>query len=408
MNATINQVVNSISSKMGEILGVRVYVSITDHDGDFIYSDSVFDQYKEFIKKFVRSNFDYLNQGDHSIPMSSENIMFFKTTNNTITILYNPKGRIGQLLAFKSIMNKYHDSFESCAPPMKGMKAGMIEKAPPLSPLQMEQELIPIHRKKLYDNIKPILSRDLKKRDKFDVAEYSIITQLGGNHDLLDIIESVDIDGSKVLAILHDFLTKKLINFEEHEFIKVQCPECKNSAYSFIPKYILDKFERRIRVQLFPEGCNHAFVAFIDKKLKMKTMAIEKLLNVSEFLDLSKLSLEKLISFFGQDVIFNMFHALFYNLYVVFIGEDEVMVKKITDFLKPFFFQLEYERQVFCIDRAEFENNTRIYRDFLVIDLDSHVAIDLYENEELFGYELKLFKESEEAFLDFYRNYTSA
>ncbi|NVM01324.1 MAG: hypothetical protein HWN67_03250 [Candidatus Helarchaeota archaeon] len=160
----------------------------------------------------------------------------------------------------------------------------------------------------------------------------------------------------------------------------------------FIPKFMLEKSKNGIRVQLFPEECNHTFIAFIDKKLKIKTKVAEKLLDFKDSLDLREISIENLISFFGQDVFFNIFHAIFFRFYTVFIGREEI-INIMTQFLRKIFTQLEYGRHIFAIDQEEFERNTKKYKDFLIIDFNSNIVIEPYdEEEEIFDFEFKLFK----------------
>lgn len=380
---------------MGSLIGVKVYVAVLNKEGDYIYSDEAFDEQQfDFIKKFVQTNFNYLKKGEHSIPLSSENIIFFKTSNNTMTILYNPKGKIGQLLAFKSMINNYSNSLDSSIITGEVPKIEEIKEVPNL--IESAQKAIEAYsisrRKKYYSKIKPILSRELKKKDKFNLTQSIILNKCDGNFSLSNIMEITDLNESEVIENIYNFYTKKVIELKDFELLRIQCPECKKEATLFLPKVILSKSEIGVRIQLFPPECGHTFVAFIDKKLKIKTKPIEKLIDPEDSLDLTNLSIEKLISFFGQDIFFNIFHAIFFRFYTVFIGEEEV-IKIITQFLRKIFAQLEYGRHIFSINQAEFEKNTAKYREFLIIDFDSMITIDPYEEkEELFDFEFKLFK----------------
>ncbi|MHA1300676.1 MAG: hypothetical protein ACTSO9_14760, partial [Candidatus Helarchaeota archaeon] len=386
-------VVKNISGKMGSLVGVRVYISITDRDGNFIYADDAFDEYQDFIKKFVQTNFNYLHQGEHSIPLSSENIIFFKTTENTMTILYNPKGKIGQLLAFKSMMNTYYEPIESSIQDAGLAPASTIKEAA-LGATDAQaglETLLLSHKKMFFSKIIPKLRRELKKKDKFNLTQSMILNKCDGTLSLNDIIKNVGVSEKEVIETLYKFLGKKLVEFNGYQLLNIHCPECKNSAFLFIPDFLLQKSKKGLRVQLFPEGCNHTFVVFIDPKLKIKTKTIEKLVDKDDTLDLSNLSIQKLVAFFGQDIFFNIFHAIFFRFYTVFIGEEKI-VNEITEFLRKIFTQLEYGRHIFSIDQSEFEKNTRKYNEFLVIDFDSKITIDPYEEDELFDFEFKLFK----------------
>ena len=72
MSNPVYNIVKEITQKLGELLGVRVYITITDPEGNFIASDAVFEEYKEFIQGFIKNNFEYLRIGDHSIPLSRD------------------------------------------------------------------------------------------------------------------------------------------------------------------------------------------------------------------------------------------------------------------------------------------------------------------------------------------------
>ena len=374
---------------MGSLVGVRVYIAITDREGSFIYKDDVFEEYADFIRKFVQTNFNYLQQGEHSIPLSSENIIFFKTTENTMTILFNPKGKIGQLLAFKSMMNTYYESIETSIQGT-GIATTASATAAPASQMSLET-LVISHKNMLYDIIIPKLKRELKKKDKFNLTESMILNKCDGNVSLNSIIRDVQVSDQDVIVTLHKFMEKKLVEFNSFELFEVHCPECKKSAFIFVPQTLLEKTKETIRVQVFPEECVHTFLVFIDPKLKIKTKSIEKLIDKNDELDLSNLSISKLISFFGQDIFFNIFHAIFFRFYTVFIGEEQ-SVNIITEFLRKIFTQLEYGRHIFSIDQIEYEKNTRKYSEFLVIDFYSKISLDPYDEEELFDFEFKLFK----------------
>jgi len=392
LDECIREVGKSIMDKMGKLTGVRVYVSITDREGNFIYFDSAFENYKDFIKDFVQANFLYLSHGDHSIPLSSENIIFFKSTAHAMIILFNPKGKIGQLLTFKSMVNEYSDSIERCTLKIESVSIEMSAKSSISLEMPPMEIKVPIfsRREKMFKNIKPTLGKKFKGKEKFNFEETLVLNKCDGNQSLFDILESPDLKDFEIIDILHKFFSKKVVLIEDYQILKVPCPQCKNSANIFIPKFILDNLETNLRVQLFPEGCEHTYVAFIDKKLKIKTKIMENLFSFHDSLDISNLSIKNLISFFGQDVFFALFHALFFQLNVIFIGEAE-FVKDIIQFLKKIFPQIEYKQQISSIERDEFKKNSKKYKDYLIIDFDSNIIIDPYQ-EKLFDFELKLFK----------------
>ena len=208
--------------------------------------------------------------------------------------------------------------------------------------------------------------------------------------NLFDITKSVELKDNEVLALLYKFLEKKQLFFKEYGFLKISCPQCKDLAYLFIPKFILDVYQTNLRVQCHPEGCDHTFTALIDKKLRIKTTIIEKLSKPRDELDISKLSIKNLISYLGEDLFFSIFHAIFIQLKIVFIGE-EAIIKDITQFFKRIFPQLKYGNDIININQTEFKKNFKKYKKNLVIDFNSHTIIDPYQ-DDLFDFEFKLFK----------------
>ncbi|MFX1450269.1 MAG: hypothetical protein ACFFCM_05480, partial [Promethearchaeota archaeon] len=259
MDDCIRDVAKSIMDKMGKLTGVRVYVSIADRKGDILFSDSAFENYKDFIKTFVQVNFDYLRQGDHSIPLSSENIIFFKSSDNSMIILYNPKGKIGQLLTFKSMLDQYSNSIENCAVKIESIPLKTVDQLSQPFGLPLVELKIPIisHRDKLYKNLIPILDKKIIKQAKFSLSDGLILNKCDGNQNLFDITKSVESKDAEVLDLLSTFVEKKQLFFKDYESLKISCPLCKNFAFVFIPKFILDKYTD-LRVQCNPEDCEHA------------------------------------------------------------------------------------------------------------------------------------------------------
>ncbi len=391
MEDCIFRVAKEIMAKMGEMTGVRVYVSITDSYGNFIYSNSAFKNHEKFITDFVHTNFKYLQQGDHSIPLSSENIVFFKSADNAMIILYNPKGKIGQLLTFKSMLNKYSNSIEECTLKIESSPLNLAGNTSLSIELPLKELKIPTlsYRENLYKNILPFYTKKISSKEKFSLLESQIMNLCGGTLSLFDIMNQLNIEDYQLFEILYKMLTKNYIDFREHRLIKISCPECKKSTYLFIPNYLLKK--NTLRIQLCTNECDHYFLAFIDKKLNIRTKFIEKLLDFKSELDLSNLSMENLISFFRQDLFFNIFHAIFFRIPVVFIGEQEI-VEELIKFLKKIFINLEYGEQILSVNRLEFEKKFKKFKDYLIVDLNSYIAIDPYENHEIFDFEFRLFK----------------
>ncbi len=396
MDENIYDVAKEISDQMGNLIGVRVYIMISDSNGNVLFSDTMLEKHKNLITPFIKSNFNYLKIGEHSIPLSSENIVFFRTSDKSLTVLHNPKGRVGQLLRFKSIMKDYCDTLEQCFENFIPVEPATPEPVPVIVEIPMKEVKLPIISKKesKYSRIKGILNRKIDEKERFSIDEGRILRLFNDRASMLDLLKFEDLPQLQLFEILSKFYDKKVIQFDHFTFIRTHCPECKNWVYLFIPDYLLEKVKEKIRVQLFPEECAHTFLAFIDKKLNIKTKKIEKLLEPMDKLELLKLNIENLIAFFGQDLFFNIFHAIFFRIPILFVGESiEEHIVKITGFLKRFFPNLEYNEHILCVDEIEYKKNYKNYQNFLVIDYYSHFSIDPYKEKEYFDFELKLFKE---------------
>jgi len=112
MESPVESIVRDISKEMSELLMKKVYVAIMDRIGQVYYADDDLDKHVEFCTNFLKNNFHVLDVGDHSIPLSNINLIFFKTSDNFATILFTREGRVGQLLAFKRKMESYGEKIE--------------------------------------------------------------------------------------------------------------------------------------------------------------------------------------------------------------------------------------------------------------------------------------------------------
>jgi hypothetical protein len=394
MSSEIEIIAKEISHKLGTMIGVRVYVTLVDEKGYFIFFDAAFEAYRNFIQDFVKSNSKYLGIGDHSIPISAQNIMFFKTTAESVTVLYNPKGKIGQLLVFKSIMNDYNAKLNNLVQmfhelgPQVGT-APIVQEVP-----QIEIKTPIISRDPKYQGAIKIINIKIPQKEKFTFLEGLILQKSTEKPKLSDLMKLVDAPKPEILVALYNLNQRQLLQFEAHELWKISCLECKTYALKFIPKFLAWKTPEKIRFQVSPVGCGHTYIAFFDKKMKMNTKKIEKLGAFKDALDITNISLESLIAFFGQDLFFNMFHAIFFRIPILFIGDDiESNIRAIIKFLQKIFPTLEYGNGISSIQIEKYLENPKLYEDNLIIDFYSNVISEPYPDREYFNFESKLFKE---------------
>ena len=73
-----------------------------------------------------------------------------------------------------------------------------------------------------------------------------IINKCDGNSSLYNIIKSVGVAAKEVIEAMDKFLQKKLIEIKGFQLYNISCPDCKNSAYIFIPNFMMEKSKKGI------------------------------------------------------------------------------------------------------------------------------------------------------------------
>ncbi|NVM52379.1 MAG: hypothetical protein HWN66_01665 [Candidatus Helarchaeota archaeon] len=396
----IEAIVKEITAKMGGILAVRVYIAVANSQGQLLYVDSELEQFKMFINSFVKSNFKYLGVGDHSLPISGKNIMFFRLS-KAMVVVYSIKGRVGQLLSFKGLLPKYRESFDAFVGEVEPevVSAEMLMEgaqpevgAIPTVPAIPVEKVIFSRRKSFYGEIYPKLVKKIKESAKFSLTTSVILNYSSSENSFLEIIDKLELEQEEFLDQFYKLIKANWIQIPGYDLVQINCPSCKNIYYRFIPAQFLKASPHDyIRFQIASVLCEHAFYVTIDKKGKTKTKVIPKIRNIEEEIDFSDLSIENLIKFLGQDIFFNLFHAIFFKNSVVFL-ESDTNAEKITTFMVNFFPQVKYGAEIRSIPREEYIKKSKKFADFLVIDLNANiVANEPYEPED-FDFELKLFR----------------
>ena len=107
MEDQIYEVCRDLTDTVGNLLMRKVYIAVLDRIGQLYYADPDLDDMIEFVQTYTRTNFKVLASGDHSIPLSNLNLVFFKVSDNIMVTLFMKEGRVGQLLTFKRKMGPY-------------------------------------------------------------------------------------------------------------------------------------------------------------------------------------------------------------------------------------------------------------------------------------------------------------
>ncbi|MFX1295247.1 MAG: hypothetical protein ACFFD2_10400 [Promethearchaeota archaeon] len=398
-STTIDTIVKEINSKLGAILGVRVYMGVVDGLGTLIYIDDELEQFKDFILNFIKNNFKYLRIGEHSLPISGKNIIFFRYQ-KVMVILYSTKGRIGQLLSFKSIMPEYQAYFDKIVGDTEIIPTSTeLETKPspkpeitPKVPIKIKDKNIFSRSNALYRTIYPIKSKRLKEKEKFSLVESIILNHCDGENSISDIYDKLDMSQDEYIKEIYNLYKSNKITIPNFELFPLVCPICNNEMNKLIPiEFLKISPKSYIRFQVDPTSCNHTSYVILDKKGKIKSKPILKISDLNDSIDFSSLSLEKLIQFFGQDVFFSIFHAIFFKYPIIFL-ESNKFAEQICNYMKKFFPQIEYENEIKSLSQKEYFRTSKINADYLVIDLVSNIIVnEPYENSDL-DFELQIFR----------------
>ncbi|HUY00161.1 MAG TPA: hypothetical protein VMV49_11440 [Candidatus Deferrimicrobium sp.] len=390
MEADLEKIVISIGNKMGAIVGARVYAAIVSPNGKALISQDGIIPFLNIIETFVKSNFHYLQFGDHSIPMSGSNLVFFRTK-NAIIALYTPKGRHGQLLSFKSQFNQYSSEVDGIVGESSLDSAVVPFEIVKKIPLEL------VYERDTW-KIKPVFSVNLSGKEKLPMEEAVILNQCNGNNSISKISKEIQRNNTDIIKILIKYDEKGWIKFPDNHLISLTCPNCKIKNYIFIPKVLFDKCPSDyIRIQIAERGCIHTYTVFIDKKLKIAIQPIEYFIKCEDTVDFSKLSLENLLRFFGQDLFCNIFHALLLNSGVLIIDEISSLKEigeRIAEFLKKIFPNVEYETNIRTLSTAEYYKDWKKCKDFLIIDLATNFVLNEPYPQEKFYKIAEILKEA--------------
>ncbi|MHA1276760.1 MAG: hypothetical protein ACTSQI_13750 [Candidatus Helarchaeota archaeon] len=398
--ASVDGIVKDIVSKMGSIVGVRVYLGLADGTGKILYMDNELGEFKDFIVNFVTNNFKYLQIGEHSLPISGRNIMFFRYP-KAILVLYSNKGRVGQLLSFKSLMTKYQAAIDGIVgeitletvPIKLKIEEGPLEPDSIATiPAKTVEKAIFSRINAYYQEIFPKVTKKLKGSERFSLTTSVILNYSDGENSLLDVLDKLNISQEEALREIYKLNKANKIQFLNHELFAISCPICKSETYAFVPSIFLKRSPKEyIRLQASTVSCDHACYVIIDKKGKLKINSIKRMRDITGEIDLSDLSIEKLIAFFGQDIFFSLFHAVFFKYRVIFL-ESNNFAQHFCEFLKNFFPNISYGNEVQSISRADFLKFGKKYSDALIVDLISNVIVnEPYETEDL-DFEFNLFR----------------
>ena len=234
--------------------------------------------------------------------------------------------------------------------------------------------------------------KKIKESAKFSLNTSVILNYSDGQTSVFDLYDRLEVSKEEFFTVLYKLYKSGWIKVPDYEFFQVDCPTCKAFYHKFIPIELLKASPKGyLRFQFASALCDHTCYIILDKKGKIKTKAIPRIKNIDDEVDLSNLSIGKLIQFFGQDIFFSLFHSIFFKHPVLFL-ESGTEAEKITAFMVNFFPQVVYGDQIRSMAREFYQKASKKYADFLVIDLNANVVVnEPYETED-YEFELELFR----------------
>ena len=265
LESKIYQVSKEICNNLGTLLMRKVFIAVLDRIGQLYYSDDELDDLIEFVQTFTRTNFKILSVGDHSIPLSNANLVFFKVSENIMIVLLMKEGRVGQLLAFKRKMSKYGELFEELLQDyLTAIKDEEFEgeqvtispdlgsSSPSTEEVSQESFSIPDQIIPAENNVAsetevpqtvsepsadegeikeiPHLLRELGPKDKFSINTSVVFQYCNGKNTIDDIVEKTNLSSDEVNEILERYQNKGWIKIQIIE------PKLKKRNFKIFPK----------------------------------------------------------------------------------------------------------------------------------------------------------------------------
>ncbi|MHA1299384.1 MAG: hypothetical protein ACTSO9_08120 [Candidatus Helarchaeota archaeon] len=204
------QISKNLTSELGSLIGIRPYCGIINAAGKICHLDSDLEEYRELITSFMTTTFPVLKVGDHSVPISGTNMIFFKVSRKAMIILLIKKGALGQLLTFKSIMNKFVSDIDSI---IGDIKITYTREITVKEQLTVEFKKEEKEDKKGKIKYLPVLVKDLGKT-KIPLDHARILSLCDGVNDINRIMKETKETRLKVDQIIRQYQKKGFIKLK--------------------------------------------------------------------------------------------------------------------------------------------------------------------------------------------------
>ncbi|NVM27598.1 MAG: hypothetical protein HWN65_02045 [Candidatus Helarchaeota archaeon] len=190
MSKHIDAIAGEIMGEMEKLLLERVYIAIIK-EGTVLYASSALDKHIELLKLFNITEFQQLRNLDHAFPLSGTNLAIFKL-DDLLVALYTKKGYQGQLLSFKTKVNKYLNDLRQAA------------VAPPPQYMEAEDR----------GQIRPKLTQTVSLTMGMSEDESAVLKLCDGNHSIREIIVKARVPRKNVVDIVRHFEKKGWLKLE--------------------------------------------------------------------------------------------------------------------------------------------------------------------------------------------------
>ena len=206
-----------IENYLGSIISYRVYSAIFDKAGNPLFAREEFEgDMISYISDFVKTNFNMLAVGDHSFPLSSQNLGFFKISEDFIVVLLTKKGPLGALLTFKNKMETYASKIDKITITYDKNKETIKTEISFADKTKKTQEKeIPYKpiTQKTFAKV-PVLLKKLTGKEKFPLDEVLVLNCCDGEHSIDDIAKKAKLPRLKVEQIIKTYQKKKLLTLK--------------------------------------------------------------------------------------------------------------------------------------------------------------------------------------------------
>ncbi|MHA1376896.1 MAG: hypothetical protein ACTSRG_00815 [Candidatus Helarchaeota archaeon] len=182
------QLSKQLTAELGSLIGVRPYCAIINAAGETCHIDADLEEYSELINNFMMTTFPVLKAGEHSVPISGINMIFFKISAKAMVVLLIKKGALGQLLTFKSLMSKYSSRIDSSIGDIKVTITREIEKVKIKEKVTLEISSETKEEKRAKIKYLPVLIKDLGKT-KIPINHARILSLCDGKNDISKIMK---------------------------------------------------------------------------------------------------------------------------------------------------------------------------------------------------------------------------